>query len=73
MELLNDHIVGRGKRSVCISHFFRKKADIIQNYCNQLEPENKELDLKQFWSGQIDLFAQQNPSLRVSPCIRVHF
>lgn len=66
MDLLNDYIAKRGKEGVCVSNFFKENTNIIQCYCNQLQPENRELDLKLSWTTQIDLFASQHPDLRVS-------
>lgn len=66
MNLLENYISQKGKNKVTISSFFNKERDPIQKYCNNLQPEKRDLDLKLFWSSEIDKFASLHEEIKVS-------
>jgi hypothetical protein len=65
MDILTDYMTVTEKKKLVISIFFKKERNKIELYCNNLQPENKTLDLKLFWAEEISNFAIANPSIQV--------
>jgi hypothetical protein len=66
MDILTDYINKTSKNKIVISTFFKKERAKIETYCNNLQPENRGLDLKVYWAQQIEDFATLNPTIQVS-------
>ncbi|KAI8883431.1 hypothetical protein K501DRAFT_333340 [Backusella circina FSU 941] len=64
MDILTTYLTETSKTKIVIS-FFKKERAKVEQYCNNLEPDNKQLDLKLFWAGEIDKFAKANPHIQV--------
>ncbi|CEP15853.1 hypothetical protein [Parasitella parasitica] len=65
MDILRDYVTEKQKKKLVISTFFKKERSKIETYHNNLNVENKALDLKIYWSNQIEEFAKEYPDIQV--------
>jgi hypothetical protein len=65
IDILIDYITATEKKKLVISTFFKKERSNILTYCNNLQPNVKNLDLKMYWAQQIEEFASVEPKILI--------
>ncbi|KAI8884745.1 hypothetical protein K501DRAFT_271401 [Backusella circina FSU 941] len=64
MDILTDYVVEKECEKLVLSSFFKKERAKIELYCNNLQPNNKTLDLKMYWAEQSNEFTEANPTIQ---------